>query len=238
MFRHSARLHSFGTHLAKHRARRVEDMKPKLKKLIMAAVIIGIASFAFIHPANARTVETKYWPVLEFVGSNSALAQWYGDYTESLGAQASFKDFCRRLSTSDVFIQKLDGAGINYEDIEDSIATLSKQNWASQEFNDKQYYELRAEMLSLDIALSAIEARLSGDARNELRREVLRGANVIPEVVKAPAVQPTQIMGTLLGNKNVITMQGSEPIKDKQLISPQTITLPPRYDRFLSPWTW
>lgn len=204
----------------------------------MAAVIIGIASFAFVHPANARSVETKYWPVLEFVGSNSALAQWYQDYTESLGAQASFKDFCRRLSTSDIFIERLDGAGINYEDIEDSIATLSKQNWASQEFDDKQYYELRAEMLSLDVALSAIEARLSDPARNELRREVLRGANVIPEVVKAPTVQPTQIMGTLLGNVNAITMSRGEPIKGGKEISPNTITTPPRYDRFMSPWTW
>jgi len=160
-----------------------------MKKLITIAVI-GIIAFTAVAVEariNNSLTSTKYQPVTSFLESEATFSQWFKQYKDTTSGTLTFKDFLKRLSSSDVLWQRSKRAGVSHNQLYSPITTLVNKNWNEmKEMNPQEQASVRISMLELDIALSAVEATLPRTALEEFRREVLRGAKPLSEVAKLP----------------------------------------------------
>ncbi len=160
-----------------------------MKKLITIAIIGIIAFTGAIAEAqrNNRLTSAKYQPVNNFMESDATLSQWFKQYVDTTAGSLTFKDFLKKLSSSDVLWQRSKRAGVSHNQLYSPITTLVNKNWNEvDEMNQQEQASIRISMLELDIALSAVEASLPRTALEEFRREVLRGAKPLSEVAKLP----------------------------------------------------
>lgn len=160
-----------------------------MKKLItlLVFVLVIMLSFNAFGQNGRRLANAKLMPVVEFLETNSTLAQWYGQYIKTTTGKASFNDFLKRLSTSEVLAQRGKRAGLSHNQIYSPIATMMGKNYGQiDKMETTELSTIRLSMLELDLALAAIEATIPKSAYVEFRNEVIRGAKPLTEVAKLP----------------------------------------------------
>lgn len=205
-----------------------------MKKLItiMAIILMGLLSLNLNAQVRNKYASAKYSPVSEFMDINTVLGQWYKQYKDTTSGPSGFEDFLRKLSDSEILLQRSKRAGVSHNQLYSPIITLLNKDFAALDMmREEELSTIQISMVELDIALAAIEATVPDSAIEEFRREILRGAPPLTEIAGAKkktegGVQklppsPVQVMQGLTVPEHKVSDTLNKP-------SPSLKTTPPK----------
>lgn len=141
------------------------------------AMIMGCMGVLFVAAALPAAVYAKgqsaVWPIRQYIAADSVLATYYSEFIAQYGhryttASAAFGGFCDRLRTSDLLTDRFNTVGLSPVLIHAALGELSRLR-----FERGERTQIRAKMLTIDLALETIQGSITQNHRAEFRREVI-----------------------------------------------------------------
>lgn len=145
-----------------------------MRRIVLILGCMGLIGWVAVHPATVHAKpQSAVWPIRQYIAADSVLGMYYNEFVAQYGhryinANAVFGGFCDRLRSSDLLTDRFNMLGISTSWIHSALDELARIR-----FKRSEGTQIRAHMLTIDLALETIQDSITQNHRAEFRREVL-----------------------------------------------------------------